>query len=111
MLTQNYTKLSKSFNSVGCLVHTSSRDEFMNITIQRTVDAADFVNVNGEEQVSVRLNVGKTDSALYFKFRADSDTFTIYNVPVYEGEEAWIAISKPNTFCVIGSVSKYSRLK
>ena len=65
MLTQNYTKLSKNFKSVGCLVHSSSKDEFMNITIQKTVEDADFVNVNGEDRVSVRINVGKNDAALY----------------------------------------------
>jgi hypothetical protein len=108
MLTKNYTKLSKNFNSVGCLVHESNKDEFINITIQRTVDDADFVHVNGEERVSVRLNIGKNDAPLYYKFSVDLDTFKIHNIPIYAGEEAWIAISKPNTYCVFGNASKYS---
>lgn len=108
MFTQNYVKLTKNFNSVGCHVHSSTKDEFMNITIQRTVDDVDFVNVN-EKRVSIRLNIGKNDTPLYYTFSATLDTFVIPNIPIYAGEEAWVAVSKPNTYCVFGSVSKYAQ--
>ena len=113
MLTQNYAKLTRNLSSVGCHVHSSTRDEFMTITIQRIVDVSDFVSVNEgvNKYVSVRLNVGKNDTPLYYKFDSDSDTFVIHNVPIYAGEEAWIAISTPNQYCVFGSVSKYSQPK
>tara|TARA_A100001015_G_C14731241_1_gene609963 strand:- start:264 stop:512 length:249 start_codon:yes stop_codon:yes gene_type:complete len=79
----------------------------MNITIQRCRDE-DFVRVNqaNPEVVNVRIDVGKNDESLYYKFSGDLDTFLIKNIPIYKSEEAWIAIDQIDKFCVFGHVSK-----
>ena len=104
MLTNNYNKLSNNFKSTGCHIHTATQDEFMNITIQKILDESDFVHVENETtDVYIRLNIGKSDVVLFYKFKSNIDTFEIKDVPIYDGEEAWIATSKPNKFCAFGS--------
>lgn len=112
MLSKNYEILTKNFRSTGSHVHTAQNDGYMNITIQRCLDETDFIqvdnhtNTNAEDHVHVRVNVGKNDAGLYYKFPVSQDTFVIPNIPIYQSDEAWIAISVVNKYCVIGHASK-----
>jgi hypothetical protein len=114
MLTNNYKVLSKPFTSQGCYVHTASSTEYMNVTIQRCNNEGESVRVCDSveaEFVNVRVDVGKTEISLYYKFKRDLDTFTITNIPMYERDEAWIAIDAINQFCVFGHSCKGIELR
>ena len=88
---------------MGCLIHTATQDEYMTITIQRSHDYNRALN---PEQTSVRLNVGRRESALYYSFDMKLDTFVIRNVPIYANEEAWIAITNHEHYCAFGYAKK-----
>ena len=109
MLSNNYQLLSRPLNGPGVHVHTANRDEFMNITIQQvsTLDD-DFHQVerNNQETIQVKLFIGKRNMALNYEFGINLTSFQISNIPIYEGEEAWISISKPNTYCAFGFSKK-----
>jgi hypothetical protein len=100
MLSNNYVKLDKNFQSTGTFVHCAKNDEFMTITIQKCGDG-DFENVDvNPNTIHVRLNIGKHSSLLY-KFDVNNSTFVMKNIPIYYEEEAWIAISLKNTYCAV----------
>lgn len=103
-LTSHYVLLSRNMQGPGVQVHTASQDEYITLTIHKCndFDTNDFVEVNNDNDVTVRVQVGTSNVAITKSFRATENEIRFTDLPVKCGEDVWIATSNPNKYCVYG---------
>lgn len=110
-LTYNYTTLNRNMNGPGTHIHTSTKGGFAHITINKCSHFDnEFQHVaNDAEIVEFRIQVGPANLGIVRTMSANEDHLTIWNLPISEGDEIWIASSVINRYCVFGHTSKSSK--
>ncbi len=106
-LTEGYVFLTRNFNGPGSLVHTASKDEYVTLMAAPVQDMdGDLVARNDNQQAKVRITVGRCATALHVSVLSDGVKVIAPNLPVFAGDEVWVACSAPNEFLIYGFTSK-----
>lgn len=110
-LTRGRTPITRTHVQVGHVVHEAAdKAEFVNLTVLRgnsIGEANDFVNVENQEDIELRITVGEHPDALYFKIPRNNMQATrlVDNLHVLPYEQVVVSASCPTARCIIHGYS------
>ena len=105
-ISEGSVLLNKGLNSTGVRVHAATRDEFLTLSCMYTSAPPCGVNeaANENANTTIRLNVGDRGHEMWIKVVPGE--LCIQNLPIYDGEEVWVAVTRPEpVMCIQGYAS------